>query len=861
MSIDHLCAIIDASGSGFRQSLGDVADGWLRGEIEQSSTEAMAGDDLAYTGYGSGGVHLFEKPSFEQICHNVTVNMTQEEPPYWYLNITEHCEDAPGPYDTSGFYRRAPSSQRYGWARDVMTNEIMNDNTHSVVAPLDLGGEYIFRVAALYHSNASHHYAVKHDAYSESAIFSMPPYERMLMMNQILQGDYSAFSKRIVMQVSGPGAPISLEVDAVGPNAFTITWGAPPFNSTSGLWHGNGGAPLIGYRVLMWTGDQPAENATLVASVTDTGIRLTDLPPQTLYRLQVVAENVYLRGRYSETLSVATEALRATLWSDCGHSSKVFQPMSYQGCFREVDTSLETMDMPPALNLPEYSSRLTADLCASVCEPHLFFGLRAGGICLCGNDEFGRYGAVEDHECNMPCTGEPKRLCGGINRTSIYRRSGRHGVMLGVGSYHSYDLIRMRLAASSLSSITMPKGLVLTLFTRDELKGMSLNLTSSESCLSQQACPLDLQTTKWAEPAPRCKGDVWDNQAVSLTLTYANGLLPNYTPRPSAETGARAFALGSAGMLSRLNDLGGDLENEVTADRPAGALTQYYRAPRNGDREECAVRVGSYSADPICLQPYKMEVPEAQTNWVRKNPFKLYETLAEKERLHEFSDEFARLKRREWRQTLKEYAEPFYLSRIMSGEIGPEVELDPWFVRWLESIEHLVHLLSRQPDGSAPLLGLDERGGVVSKELSAAPPLPEHPFPAAEERGDGLVAKANRDASVLDGTSHSNIQQRLEAQREIAARGPDMAQATFDTVADRIAGIRSEVEDPGPTHDPMVPYATPKLEARAAAGTNVAYEAAKMEATTEAPPEDEASAAERRRRAEEEQLPFFTHFV
>ena len=227
-----------------------------------------------------------------------------------------------------------------------------------------------------------------------------------------------------------------------------------------------------------------------------------------------------------------------------------------------------------------------------------------------------------------------------------------------------------------LSSITMPKGLVLTLFTRDELKGMSLNLTSSESCLSQQACPLDLQTTKWAEPAPRCKGDVWDNQAVSLTLTYANGLLPNYTPRPSAETGARAFALsGLPACFHGSTIWAATLRMKSRQDRPAGALTQYYRAPRNGDREECAVRVGSYSADPICLQPYKMEVPEAQTNWVRKNPFKLYETLAEKERLHEFSDEFARLKRREWRQTLKEYAEPFYLSRIMSGEIGPEVEL------------------------------------------------------------------------------------------------------------------------------------------------------------------------------------------
>ena len=82
-------------------------------------------------------------------------------------------------------------------------------------------------------------------------------------------------------------------------------------------------------------------------------------------------------------------------------------------------------------------------------------------------------------------------MCGGANRTSVYRRSGAHGVLLGVGSYHSYDLIRMRLAQRSLSSVTLPNqeggGLVLTIYTRDGLEGHALNLTESVGCLAEQA--------------------------------------------------------------------------------------------------------------------------------------------------------------------------------------------------------------------------------------------------------------------------------------------------------------------------------------------------------------------------------------
>ena len=56
----------------------------------------------------------------------------------------------------------------------------------------------------------------------------------------------------------------------------------------------------------------------------------------------------------------------------------------------------------------------------------------------------------------------------------------------------------------------------------------------------------------------------------------------------------------------------------------------------------------------------------------------------------EFTDEYARLKRAEWRDTLREYARPFYTARMLSGTVSVDVDYDAWFVSWLGSIEHLV---------------------------------------------------------------------------------------------------------------------------------------------------------------------------
>ena len=835
LGVDHLCSLLIASDSGMRPSRGDVGDA-----EDQSDAAAAAAAQGRSPGPGDGwhapalargyGAGIFEIPSFTQKCHNTTDNQTRPDGSF-FLNVTEVCIEAKGEYDESGFYRRAPAQQRYAWLRDQLAFEDSGNGTFAVVAPLQVEEEYIFRVAPLYAAGGGSTFATGAPGTGSAGIATnavIAANAGSMAGKQLSVGSYSAYSLRTRIELSGPGAPVELEVDDVTATSLRLSWRAPPFDHTTGIWHGDGGAPLLGYRILLRDGNQDFDQAVIVASTTETEYTLTKLRPQTLIRLTVVAENMFHRGLYSATLSVATAALRATLWSECSFASHVHQPMAYQGCFRDVDRPPHASDMSLAASLhrpdvpltESFSWQLTAELCAHACEPSLYFGMRSGGYCLCG-ETFGRYGAVEDTECTTPCSGHSARMCGGRNRTSVYRRAGPHGVLLGVGSYHSYDLIRMMLAKRSLSSVQVPSGLVLTLYTRDGLQGTSVNLTGEVACLSSTTCSFDSDTVSWAEPALRCDGDVWNDQAESLRLDYTSGLLPAYRPRPGAETGARAFARGTAGMLARLDDLGGDIRTATNTDRPAGGLSQFWRAPRMGDDDDCAERVGSYSADNVCLQSARMHVPDVQETRARANPYRLLDMIQTSKLEAEFSDEFARLKRIEWRDLLRAYALPLFEQHLQrSGDGVASASLQPnkahsaggfvketfaqWFDAWFASIKHLVHLLGSGGDGAPPTLGFSASGEVVPWVDSVMPPLPAHPFPRAEERGDGISAPA------ADGTREAVLAHLQAADMARQQRG----ESTGETRK-------------GPQHTKMTPYTAPKMEQRAAhGGENQAYSAA-----------------------------------
>ena len=652
LSLEHLCALLIAADSGQRAEVS-----------ETNEEEWVSASQPARLPDGLGG-RILDLPRFALLCRNERYTYSTAAGRR-VVNSTEVCEEDPGLYDVDGFGRRAPTEQRYSWHADevVLTDSGNEGASSAVVAPLLTGERYIFRVRPIYagvlpppppptYWEALH--AQRQEELPE--LLRDPPQPPPPPPPPSL-GDITAYSRPVLIDLTGPGAPTDLRIGMVFATAVELSWRAP-LPTQTGLWHGDGGSSLVGYRVFVRAADQPESEFELAASVPTTTLTLRDLRPQMFLVFRVCAVNRYGAGLNSTAVSVATSALRATLWTDCNYSTTLHQPLAYQGCFRDPEPETAA-DMPFAFALPGTAHTLSAAVCAAACAeqqpPTTFFGLRAGSHCLCA-ETFGRYGAVEDHECDTPCTGEPGRLCGSAERISVYRRPGAHGILLGVGRYYTYDLLQMRLPARSLSSVSLPEGLVLELYTQDALRGLRVRLNASVPCLRTQACPFDPHATTWAEPAARCVDDVWDDQAASLELRYAD-TAPGYTPRPSAETGARAFALGRAGRLSRLLDLGGD-PSQTASDRPRGVgLTGFWRAPRQGDPEECELRRGSYSSDNVCLQPARI-LPSIAAP--RRSPFAWLNTMAELDLQDRFTEEHARRMRLEWRATLFEYARPFF---------------------------------------------------------------------------------------------------------------------------------------------------------------------------------------------------------
>ena len=115
---------------------------------------------------------------------------------------------------------------------------------------------------------------------------------------------------------------------------------------------------------------------------------------------------------------MTTTALRGIFFTDCEYATERHSLSLYQGCFRDVPAA---PDLALATGLEQPSLQLSDRTCALACAAFTFYAMRGGDECVCG-DSFGRYGAVNDTECDVPCSGEASRLCGGLNRTSIYRQ-------------------------------------------------------------------------------------------------------------------------------------------------------------------------------------------------------------------------------------------------------------------------------------------------------------------------------------------------------------------------------------------------------------------------------------------------------
>jgi hypothetical protein len=85
----------------------------------------------------------------------------------------------------------------------------------------------------------------------------------------------------------------------------------------------------------------------------------------------------------------------------------------YLGCYTDSE----------ARELPHFAGErqdMTPDLCRSLCRDagYAFAGAQSHLQCFCGNEIRGR--KVSDAECNRPCGGDSRKMCGGAWRNSVY---------------------------------------------------------------------------------------------------------------------------------------------------------------------------------------------------------------------------------------------------------------------------------------------------------------------------------------------------------------------------------------------------------------------------------------------------------
>ncbi|KAK8034415.1 hypothetical protein PG993_009410 [Apiospora rasikravindrae] len=74
--------------------------------------------------------------------------------------------------------------------------------------------------------------------------------------------------------------------------------------------------------------------------------------------------------------------------------------------------------------LQSASNNMTLESCANFCDGYMYFGTEYSRECYCGNGFTEGSVAAGIYDCSMPCMGDPKVLCGGPDRLSVYTTKG-----------------------------------------------------------------------------------------------------------------------------------------------------------------------------------------------------------------------------------------------------------------------------------------------------------------------------------------------------------------------------------------------------------------------------------------------------
>ncbi|EUC43151.1 hypothetical protein COCMIDRAFT_38882 [Bipolaris oryzae ATCC 44560] len=87
----------------------------------------------------------------------------------------------------------------------------------------------------------------------------------------------------------------------------------------------------------------------------------------------------------------------------------------YIGCYEDNNSRVLAQHS-------KHDTKMTPQMCASICQNYTYFGVEIGSECYCGNTIKSGYKKVDGGACSSKCQGDAGQICGGGWRASIYSR-------------------------------------------------------------------------------------------------------------------------------------------------------------------------------------------------------------------------------------------------------------------------------------------------------------------------------------------------------------------------------------------------------------------------------------------------------
>lgn len=142
----------------------------------------------------------------------------------------------------------------------------------------------------------------------------------------------------------------------------------------------------------------------------------TDCKPWLPISYCVLTKEKWEEWQSSQTTSTTTTKPPPTSTSTLGPTPTAWRE---RGCYADSNKNAPVMDK--LISPTGGDTKLTLKTCEDACyrKGYKFAGVENGQFCWCSSSIAGEW-ASDQKECNMPCSGDGKVLCGGKDRVFVY---------------------------------------------------------------------------------------------------------------------------------------------------------------------------------------------------------------------------------------------------------------------------------------------------------------------------------------------------------------------------------------------------------------------------------------------------------